>query len=206
MRPVFSRLFIAAGWLSLACATAVEDDLGPNRANAAGAHAGSTALSSAGKTGGSNTAFGGAASAGGAPNMNRAGSSAGGSSPAGAASGGAAKSGGAGTSGGKAMAGSETGGVNAAGTAAGGGSSSAGGPGAIGCSGVALWSSKPYALGDTTADTCNGPFSGACPVGQAHQFECNPAAGAIALAWCEQREPGVGNGWPFAWVDQGACE
>ncbi|HEX2671597.1 MAG TPA: hypothetical protein VHM25_12030, partial [Polyangiaceae bacterium] len=117
----------------------------------------------------------------------------GGTANGGSATGGSG-SGGKGGSGGTASAGAPSGG------------SSSGGSPSTTCAGLADWSSKTYKVGDTVANVCSGPFAPAGQAGKAHKFECNPTAGSAALPWCQQREPGVGNGWNEAWVDKGACQ
>jgi hypothetical protein len=123
-------------------------------------------------------------------------------------SGGGAGAGGKGGSGGGGMGGTPMGGAGMGGGGSGGkgGAGGAGGSGPTGCAGVDAWTAKAYALGDMVSDTCSGVFAAPCATGQKHKFECNPPAGAGALAWCEQREPGVGNGWTEAWVDKGVCQ
>jgi len=221
MRQVFSRLVVASGLWTLACATATEDgplggDLGEEiggSSSSAGslATAGSTSSAgslpsagttstagststSGGKGGSGPTAFGGSATSGG-----KGGSGSGGAS-AGSSAGGKAGS----ASGGSATAGTGNGGTGTAGTASGG--SGTAGSASTTCNGVTNWSSKTYATGDTVASVCSGVFAGSCPTGQSHKFECSPAAGVPALPWCQSREPGVGNGWSEAWVDKGQCQ
>jgi hypothetical protein len=224
MRQVFSRLVVASGLLLLACATAVEDgplggDIGEGQggstsqagtASIAGStssagtlpSAGTTSSSagttssSGGKGGSGSTAFGGTATTGG-----KGGSGSGGAN-AGASSGGKAGS----ASGGSATAGTGNGGTGTAGTGTAGTGTGTAGSTSTTCNGVANWSSKTYAMGDTVASVCSGAFAGSCPSGQSHKFECNPGAGAAALPWCQSREPGVGNGWNEAWVDKGQCQ
>jgi hypothetical protein len=88
-----------------------------------------------------------------------------------------------------------------------GGTSSNGGDGSSGgiCNGIANWTSKSYVVGDYVVSKCSGPFVNGCPSGESHKFECNPANGVVGVVWCQQREPGVGNGWAEAWVDKGKC-
>lgn len=228
MRQVFSRLVVASGLLTLACATALEE--GPSVgnfgeetggtanhtagtpatagsvSNSAGTLSRAGATSTSGGKGGSGpTAFGGTATSGGTGGSSKGGTASGGASAgssggkAGTTSGGTATGGG-----GTAAGGTATGGTASAGTASG-GSGTAGSSSAT-CSGVADWTSKTYALGDTVASTCSGVFAGGCAMGQSHKFECNPTAGTAALPWCMSREPGVGNGWGEAWVDKGQCQ
>jgi len=179
---------------------------------------GSATGGSGSSTGGSSTnAFGGTATTGGSSKGGSnatAGTAAGGTASGG--TGGKASGGAAGTStGGKGGSGGSAGSAgSAAGGKGGGGSSGSanGGSGTAGststtCNGVADWSSsKTYAVSDTVADTCTGVFAGSCTMGQHHKFECNPPAGAGAVLWCMEREPGVGNGWQEAWVDKGQCQ
>ncbi len=202
MRQVSSCLVVACGLLTLACATAFEEgplgrDFGDDTGGSAGslntsgtpAIAGRTGMASAGMTGAGgkggtgSTAFGGTASGG--------------------ATGGSASGGKAGVpSGGNA--GTASGGSGTSGSASG-GIGTAGSPSTT-CNGVPNWTPKTYAVGDSVASTCSGVFAGACPTGQPHKFECNPAAGGAALPWCQSREPGVGNGWSEAWLDKGECQ
>lgn len=223
MRQVLSRVVIASGLLTLACATAMEEgplngDLGDETggtSSVAGslAVAGTTssisgASSSAGTTSSSGgtkaNAFGGTG-----PTLGGAGGSSSGGTGSGGAAAGASSGGKAGTaSGGNATAGTASGGKGNGGGASGGsgGSGTAGSTSAT-CSGVADWNSqKVYVLGDIVAATCGGAFPEPCVVGQKHKFECNPMAGSVALPWCQSREPGVGNGWGAAWVDKGQCQ
>jgi hypothetical protein len=231
MRQQLSSFAVVAGMLALACATATEDGAlagnfgiddggsggGLNIAGMVNGTAGSitTAGSTNTTTGGNATggststggttpnAFGGSASTGGKP------SGGSGGTMGGKANGGSANGGTAGTSsGGKGGSGGSvgTGGKASGGSASGGGGSGSGGTTSTTCNGVADWTSKTYAIGDTVADTCMGPFTGSCTSGQHHKFECNPPAGAPALPWCKDREPGVGNGWAEAWVDKGQCQ
>jgi hypothetical protein len=223
MGQLFSRLVVAAGLVTLACATAVEegppvaDHLGEGTSGTANNTAGTlasagnmtgsagtsssagTTSTSGGKGGSGPNAFGGTATSGGAGGGSKGGTSSGGAS-AGSSSGGKAGA----ASGGSATAGSATGGTASAGTASG-GSGMAGSTSAT-CNGVPDWTSKTYALGDTVASTCSGVFAGGCAMGQSHKFECNPMAGTAALPGCMSREPGVGNGWGEAWVDKGQCQ
>jgi|GEM_PF-4161551 len=223
MGQLVSRLVVASGLLTLACATALEegpplaDQIGEGTSgsanNTAGtpASAGNTSSSagtsstagttsaSGGKGASGPNAFGGTATSGGIGGGSKGGAATGGAS-AGSSSGGKAGT----TSGGSATAGNATGGTASAGTASG-GSGTAGSTGAT-CNGVPDWTSKTYALGDAVASTCSGVFAGSCGTGQSHKFECNPTAGAAALPWCMSREPGVGNGWSEAWVDKGQCQ
>jgi hypothetical protein len=74
-----------------------------------------------------------------------------------------------------------------------------------GCGALPTWESKSYALGDQVRSTCSGVFASPCTAGQQHTFECNPQLGQAAVVWCQQREPGVSNGWAEAWVDKGQC-
>jgi hypothetical protein len=74
-----------------------------------------------------------------------------------------------------------------------------------GCAALSTWEAKAYAIGDQVRSTCNGNFATPCPVGEQHTFECNPQPGQAAVVWCQQRQPGVGNGWAEAWVDKGKC-
>lgn len=225
MRQVFSRLVVASGLLLLACATAVEDgplggDIGEEQGGStsqagsvsiagstssagtlpsAGTTSGAgTTSSSGGKGGSGSTAFGGTSTTGGT--KGGSGGSASGGANAGSSSGGKAGS----ASGGSATAGAGSGGTGMAGSGTAG--SGTAGSTSTTCSGVANWSSKTYAIGDTVASVCSGVFAGSCPSGQSHKFECNPGAGAAALPWCQSREPGVGNGWNEAWVDKGQCQ
>lgn len=225
-RQVFSRLVVASGLLTLACATAMEEgplngDVGEELTGGTSSVAGTAivagtssnlagASSSAGATsssGGSKAnAFGGTGpTLGGAAGGGNGGTASGGTA-AGSSSGGKAGT----SSGGSAAAGTSSGGKGNAGSASGG--SASGGSGTAGstsatCGGVADWTAqKTYALGDTVAWTCSGVFAGACNSGQHHKFECNPMAGTAALPWCQSREPGVGNGWAEAWVDKGQCQ
>jgi hypothetical protein len=235
MRQLFSRLIVGSGLLALACATAVDESpLGGSEGNDAGTSsragtpsiAGSTsnsagtssasgspgvagsASSEGGKGGTGTTAFGGTSTSGGTATAGTTGSAGKGGTGAGGTGSGGTASGGAGNggtaSGGKG--GAASGGTAAGGTASGGGGSGSGGSASITCNGVADWSSKAYQIGDTVASTCSGVFASPCPSGQSHKFECNPAAGSPALAWCQQREPGVGNGWGEAWIDKGQCQ
>lgn len=227
MRQVLSRLVVASSLVLLACATAVEDgplggDVGDEQGGSA-SQAGSpsvagttgsagtlpsagttssagTASNSGGKGGSGSTAFGGTSTSGGT--KGGSGGSASGGASAGSSSGG--KSGSA--SGGSATAGTGTGGIGNGGTGTAGAGTGNAGSTSTTCNGVANWSSKTYALGDTVASVCGGVFAGSCPSGQSHKFECNPGAGAAALPWCQSREPGVGNGWNEAWVDKGQCQ
>jgi len=222
MRQVFSRIVVASGLLTLACATALEEgplvgNFGEETGGAANNTAGTLAtggsvtssagtLSSAGtistsggKGGSGPTAFGGTATSGGAGGSSKGGTSSGGAT-AGSSSGGKAGT----AAGGSATAGTATGGTASAGTSSG-GSGTAGSTSAT-CTGVPDWTSKTYALGDTVASTCSGVFAGGCSLGQSHKFECNPMAGTAALPWCMSREPGVGNGWGEAWLDKGQCK
>lgn len=199
MRQLSSRLVVACGLLTLACATAFEEgplgrDVADDTGGSAGSFNTSGTLAIAGTTNRMGMASAGMTGAGGK----------GGTAPT--AFGGTAGS----ASGGKA--GMPSGGN--AGTASGGSGTSGSASGATGtagspsttCNGVPNWTPKTYAVGDSVASTCSGAFAGACPTGQAHKFECTPAAGVPALPWCQSREPGVGNGWSEAWLDKGKCQ
>lgn len=232
MRQVFSRLVVATGLLALACATAEDAALSPDDGGDTGgsvATGGSSAIAGSinntsgsentagtvadgGKGGTGTNAFGGTSTTAGTTSMGgtistggttssggKGGTASGGGGSGGGGSGGTS-SGGKGGSGGTAA-----GGGGSGGTAAGGGGSGSGGTTSATCSGVADWANTTYKVGDIVADTCKGVFAGTCTAGQKHKFECNPPAGAQAVAWCQQREPGVGNGWAEAWVDKGQC-
>jgi len=113
-----------------------------------------------------------------------------------------------------------SGGAGAGGTGAGGagggtvgnggngGSVAGGGSGGApaGCSGLPAWSgATAYAMGDEVVSTCSGAFATtACPEGATHSFRCD--AEQIELPWCQQRQPGVTNGWDVIWTDLGVCE
>jgi len=154
-----------------------------------------TAGESTGGTANAGSASGGTASGG---------TSSGGK--AGSASGGSASGGKGGTGNGGSSAGTSSGGKGGSASGGnGGGGSGSGGSSSTTCAGVADWSSQVYKVGDTVAHTCSGVFASPCPTGQSHKFECNPPAGPQAVAWCQQREPGVGNGWAEAWIDKGQC-
>ena len=207
MSQRFLHLAVCGGLLTLACATAIEQDVpfdgddGEDSggslgvAGSRGGVAGAAVTASAGKGGSPSGAFGGSSSRGGMGGKAGAGS-------AGKASGGTT------ASAGRAGAGQAGGANGGSPTMGGGGSASAGAPASTMCDGVADWTSKTYAIGDLVASTCAGVFHGDCQEGQAHEFECNPPppGGAQALPWCMSREPGVGNGWQQAWVDKGRCQ
>jgi hypothetical protein len=225
MCRLFARFSLGVGLLSAACATAVDEsgglggDLGDDGGTSFGGAlstsgtgnpgpgpgtAGSSVNNdNGGKAGMPSGAFGGTTTTGGdgggAPNGGKAGSSTGGK--AGAGSGGTTA--GSSTGGSKATGGTSNGGSAGAGTA---GSGSAGSPASTVCDDVPDWTSKAYAIGDTVASSCAAPFNDGCPIGQSHKFECNPVAGAVALNWCKERQPGAGNGWAEAWVDKGQCQ
>jgi hypothetical protein len=61
-------------------------------------------------------------------------------------------------------------------------------------------------MNDVVSHKCTATFGASCNDGSLHKFQCNPPDGVAALPWCQQREPGVGNGWDQAWVDQGKCQ
>jgi hypothetical protein len=228
MRRVFSRLVVASGLLTLACATALDEgplngDIGQETGGSGSAGSLATAGTTSNFSGSSSSAgtpsvsggtgsnaFGGTGSNafGGAGGSSKGGSGSSGGAAAGSSSGGKGGSSSAGSGG--AAAGSSSGGKAGSGGSASAGSAS-GGSGTAGsssttCNGVPDWTSKAYTTGDTVASTCSGVFAGSCPAGQSHKFECNPMAGAAGLPWCQSREPGVGNGWGEAWVDKAQCQ
>jgi hypothetical protein len=230
MRFSYPRFIVASGALALACATATEDPVDGNfedggtssgatsgmagMGGSLGTTGGNVSTSGTGNTpttggtkGGSTGAFGGTVGIGGG-GTGSAGKDTGGSSSGGKGGSGGSSSGGKGGSGGtSSTAGTSSGGKGgSAGTSSTAGTSNNGGSTSTTCDGVADWTSKAYAIGDVVASTCSGVFAGDCTAGQNHKFECNPTSGQVALAWCQQREPGVGNGWPDAWIDKGKCD
>lgn len=223
MRLALSRFVLAGGALTFACATATEDEpgsLGGDGDGGTGATAGmigssgnsmsmagkntsgsTSTMAMGGKGGTTSGAFGGTVGTGGSAEGGKAGSGTGGSATAGSSTGGKGGTG----SGGKGGAGGTTGTAGSSSGSGGGGSGNTAGATSTTCAGVADWTNKTYAIGDVVASTCSGPFAGGCASGQTHKFECNPGAGVPALPWCQQREPGVGNGWQEAWLDKGQC-
>ena len=117
----------------------------------------------------------------------------------GTAAGGTSGSGGVNTGGG----GSATAGTSGSG-GSGDGGSGGGGPGS--CSDLPTWSgATAYGIGAEVVSTCSGVFATvACPEGATHSFRCD--AEQIELPWCQQRQPGVTNGWDVIWTDLGVCE
>jgi hypothetical protein len=212
MRQSLLRFGVAPSLLALSCATAIEEggfgapldtedggasnnggSLATSGTGGGSSSSGSNSTPSGGKAGSSTGAFGGTSStAGSTAQGGKAGSTSGGTGNGGSANGGSA-------SGGK-------GGAGSSGTSNGGSGTAGSGAGSTVCDGIPDWTPKTYANGDTVASTCSGVFAGTCTPGQSHKFQCNPAAGVPALPWCTSREPGVGNGWAEAWVDQGQCQ
>jgi hypothetical protein len=196
-----SLVGVIAAWL-VACAEASELDESA-RSDAARAD---TRTGGSATTGGSSGA-GVSAGAGGATTGSSGSTAAGGTSVTSGGAGNPGTAGGAGRGGGGGTGGGGTGGSGTGGASSSDAAAAAdrevGAP--LACGGIPPWTSKSYALRDVVYHTCGGVFAMPCPAGQTHKFECSPMSGAVALAWCQQREPGVGNGWAEAWVDLGLC-
>lgn len=198
------------GSLSHGATSGVTGGTGPSTSGGVAATAGKGGSVSSGfggtvSTGGSSK--GGSSSSGGT-NTGGVGGKGGGASLGGAGSG-TSGSGGSSSSGTSAggKAGMSNGGTTSGGSTA--GTASGGAPPSTLCDGVADWvNDKDYVIGDTVASTCTGAFRGDCPEAQKHKFLCSPPGQnpELAVPWCKQRQPGSGNGWAAAWVDQGQCQ